>query len=69
MARVTIYGRAGCPHTTAARGFYGDDDVEYIDVKKDDEALTRMLVLSRRRRAVPVIVVGEQVTVGFRGGI
>ncbi len=69
MARVKIYGKADCPHTTGARTYYGDEDVEYVDVKKDPDALQEMLVLSRRRRAVPVIVVGEQVTVGFRGGI
>ena len=66
MARVTIYGRPGCPHTDAARRFYGDE-AEYIDVRKDEAALQRMLVLSKRRRAVPVIVNGEQVSVGFRG--
>ena len=68
MARVTIYGKRSCPHTQAARQFYGDDG-EYVDVEKDEEARARMLVLSERRRAVPVVVIGEQATVGFRGGI
>jgi glutaredoxin len=40
---------------------------EYFNVKKDAAALARMLVLSKGRRAVPVIVDGDQVTIGFGG--
>ena len=41
--------------------------VEYFNVKKDAAALERMLGLTKGRRAVPVIVDGEQVTIGFGG--
>ena len=40
---------------------------EYFNVKKDAAALARMLVHSKGRRAVPVIVDGDQVTIGFGG--
>ena len=40
---------------------------EYINVKKDPAQLQRMLAFSDGRRAVPVIVDGEKVTVGFGG--
>ena len=41
--------------------------VEYFNVKKDAAALERMLAYSKGRRSVPVIVDGEQVTIGFGG--
>jgi glutaredoxin len=37
-------------------------------VKKDPKGLERMLVHSKGRREVPVIVDGERVTIGFAGG-
>jgi glutaredoxin len=40
---------------------------EYINVKKKPAELQRMLTHSKGRRAVPVIVDGEQVTIGFGG--
>ncbi|HIE12324.1 MAG TPA: glutaredoxin [Desulfotomaculum sp.] len=39
----------------------------YLDVKTDPEALKQMLKYSEGRRAVPVIVEGDKVTVGFGG--
>ncbi|MEE9584229.1 MAG: glutaredoxin domain-containing protein, partial [Candidatus Brocadiales bacterium] len=41
--------------------------VEYINVKKDLQAMERMLEFSAGRREVPVIVEGGKVTVGFGG--
>ena len=40
---------------------------EYFNVKKDAEALKRMLAYSKGEREVPVIVEGERVTIGFGG--
>ena len=40
---------------------------EYVNVKNDKADLERMLGFSKGRRAVPVIVEGEQVTIGFGG--
>lgn len=40
---------------------------EYINVKKNAAELPRMLEFSKGRRAVPVIVDGDQVTIGFGG--
>jgi glutaredoxin len=40
---------------------------EYINVKKNAAELERMLGFSKGRRAVPVIVDGEHVTIGFGG--
>jgi glutaredoxin len=40
---------------------------EYINVKKDPAQLQRMLTFSGGKRAVPVIVDDDRVTVGFGG--
>jgi glutaredoxin len=41
--------------------------VEYINVLKDRDALDEMLRITNRRREVPVIVVGSNVTIGHGG--
>jgi len=40
---------------------------EFINVKKNPTDLQRMLDFSKGRRAVPVIVDGDLVTIGFGG--
>jgi glutaredoxin len=40
---------------------------EYVNVKKNPADLQRMLGFSNGRRAVPVIVENDQVTIGFGG--
>jgi glutaredoxin len=42
-------------------------EFEYVNVKKNKADLERMLGFSKGRRAVPVIVDGEEVTIGFGG--
>lgn len=67
---VLIYGKHTCPYTEAAREDYARRGIpfEYIDVKKNAAELARMLVLSKGRRAVPVIVGDDgAVTIGFGG--
>jgi glutaredoxin 3 len=66
---VTIFGKDSCPYTQAARDDYERRgiEVDYINVKKDPAELDRMLVFSKGRRAVPVIVEGDKVTIGFGG--
>jgi glutaredoxin 3 len=66
---VLVFGKDGCPYTQAARDDFSARGVpfEYIDVKKNKADLDRMLVHSKGRRQVPVIVEGGTVTVGFGG--
>jgi glutaredoxin len=42
-------------------------DAIYLDVKVDDSTLEEMLKLSGGARKVPVIVTGENVTIGYGG--
>jgi glutaredoxin 3 len=65
---VLIYGKDSCPYTADARDHYGSrGEVQYINVKKDADALRRMLELTGGQRRVPVIVEDGRVTVGFGG--
>ena len=67
---VQIYGKDSCPYTQAAREDYARRGVafEYIDVKGRAADLERMLVYSKGRRAVPVIVGDDgAVVIGFGG--
>jgi glutaredoxin 3 len=68
---VTIYGKDSCPYTRAARDEYEErgEQVAYVNVRKDPAGLQQMLVHSRGRRVVPVIVEPDgRVTIGFEGG-
>ena len=66
---VYIFGKDTCPYTQAARDDFQRRQVpfEYVNVKKNPADLQRMLGFSNGRRAVPVIVDGDQVTIGFGG--
>ena len=66
---VYIFGKDTCPYTQAARADYEGRHVpiEYINVKKNPADLKRMLGYSKGRRAVPVIVEDDRVTIGFGG--
>jgi glutaredoxin len=66
---VTIFGKDSCPYTQAARDDYQRRGIpfDYVNVKKNAAELQRMLQFSNGRRAVPVIVDGDQVTIGFGG--
>ncbi len=67
--RVLIYGTEDCPFTRAARDDYGRRgfSVDYHDVAIDPQALAAMLALSGGERAVPVILEGRTIKVGFGG--
>jgi glutaredoxin len=66
---VVIYGKDSCPYTAAAVEDYQARKVpvRYVNVKKDNAALERMMSLTGGRRQVPVIVEAGKVTIGFGG--
>lgn len=66
---VVIYGKEGCPYTTAALKDFDARGVtyNYHDVLADRQALEVMLEKSDGQRKVPVIVEDGRVTVGFNG--
>jgi len=65
---ITIYTTPTFPFCRAAKEDLDRKGIKYkeIDVSKDAEELEKMLRISGKR-FVPVIVNGENVTVGFGG--
>ncbi len=67
--KVIIYGKTGCPYTEAAIKNFSEQNtpVEFINVLKEPAALKRMLEITGGKRQVPVIVKGNEYTIGFNG--
>lgn len=70
MAKLEIFGSAGCPHTREMREWLewrGEEFVEY-DVESDPAASARMSALTGGQRLVPVLVDdGKVVQIGWQG--
>jgi NADH-dependent peroxiredoxin subunit F len=66
MSKVTVYSTQHCQYCRMAKAFLDKHGVPYesIDVGSDNEAAEKMIELSGQR-GVPVIVVDEEVIVGF----
>ena len=67
--KVLIFGKNNWPYTNAAREAFKQEGktVEYHDVVSESNKLDLMLKHSDGARRVPVIVDGEDVTIGFGG--
>ena len=70
VERILIFGKDTWPYTTSAREAYRKKgmQVEYISVIDKPNQMDRMLKYSDGARKVPVIVDGDDVTIGFDGG-
>jgi len=66
MSTVTVYSTKNCPYCRMAKAFLDKQGVPYtaIDVGADAAAAQKMIEISGQR-GVPVIVVGDEVIVGF----
>lgn len=66
MAPVTIYSTPTCHFCHAAKDFFDDNNVAYndINVAGDMEKINE-LVEKSGQRGVPVILIGDEVVVGF----
>lgn len=66
MSTVTVYSTKNCPYCRMAKAFLDKQGVPYtsIDVGADREAAKKMIEISGQR-GVPVIVVDDEVIVGF----
>ena len=70
MARLELYGTAGCPYTQELREWLEwtrRDFLEY-DIEADPEARERLRSLDRSHNTVPVLVEdGKVIQVGWQG--
>ncbi|MBI2607856.1 MAG: glutaredoxin family protein [Candidatus Doudnabacteria bacterium] len=66
MSKVTIYTTQTCQFCKMAKMYFKDNNVEYIE--KDvttNAALQQEMIEKSGQMGVPVIIVGDQVVVGF----
>lgn len=70
MAKLELYGTAGCPYTGEMRAWLewrGQEFVEY-DVEADAAARARLHAIAGGQRTVPVLVEdGKVVQIGWQG--
>ncbi len=66
--KVKIYTKAGCPYCAAAKEDFKKRYVDFEEINLSEEPLkiSEMVKLSGGRQ-VPVIVQGDNLTVGFGG--
>ena len=66
---VIIFAKPGCPFCAAAKEDFRKRGVTFTEhnVLADRDARERMLALNGGKRAVPTILQGGRVTIGFKG--
>lgn len=66
MANIKIYSLPTCPHCHHAKEYLSKKNVDFKDfnVSEDTTARDEMLALTNQR-SVPVIVIDDQIIVGF----
>lgn len=66
MPSVTIYTTPSCVYCKMAKEFFKENNIKYteLNVAEDDEAREEM-VEKTGQLGVPVIMVGDQVIIGF----
>ena len=69
-ATLVLYTHPDCSYSSAAKGELDQQQTAYqeIDVTVHPEAVAELVRLTGGERITPVMVEGEKVTVGFRGG-
>jgi len=63
---VTIYSTPTCHFCQAAKAFFKENNIEYTDYNVAEDADKRNEMVEKSgQMGVPVIVIGEQIIVGF----
>lgn len=69
MKKVTIYSTPTCTYCQAAKKFFADNGVEYTEHDvSTDEAKRNEMVEKSNQMGVPVILVDDELVVGFDEG-
>lgn len=66
---INLYSKKNCPFCVQARNYLAAKNIEFTEVKIDEDAEAREFILSRGHRTVPQIYIGETLFVegGFTG--
>ena len=63
---VKIYTTNHCPYCVMAKEFFKKNDVAYTEINvEEDEAAAEEMIEKSGQMGVPVIVIGDKLTVGF----
>lgn len=63
---VTIYSTPTCGYCSQAKQFFADNDIEYTEYDVSQNTSRREeMVQKSGQRGVPVIIIGEDIIVGF----
>jgi len=66
MAKVIVYSTPTCVYCKMAKEFFDQNKVEYTDRNvAEDEAARNEMVEKSGQMGVPVIVIDDEITVGF----
>lgn len=70
MANVTVYVKEGCPYCARLINDLKDEKVDYteINITYDRDALKK-IKKEYQADKVPVLVKGDEVTVGYKSGL
>ena len=67
---IIVYTHPDCAYSSAAKMDYRRNKTTYteIDLSKQPDKVEELLRLTDGERITPVIVCGDQITIGFKGG-
>ena len=67
---IIVYTHPDCAYSAAAKMDYRRNKTSYteIDLSKQPDKIEELLRLTDGERITPVVVCGDQITIGFKGG-
>lgn len=69
VKRVKLYTTTSCPWCKAAKAYFRDNDIEFVEVDiVNDLAGRREMVTMTGQYGVPVVLVGHKTLVGWNPG-
>lgn len=64
--KIEIYSTPTCPYCHKAKDYFKENNLEYTDYNvAEDQAKGREMVEKSGQMGVPVIIIGEEVIIGF----
>lgn len=66
MRNIKVYSTESCPHCIMAKDFLKEKNIDFIDIDVSaDRGAAEEMIEKSGQMGVPVILIGEEVIVGF----